>query len=290
METPRTLRSRYEFELDRLISRIEAGGDWPAVGSDDNALLKRAMRKDPSDRKEWAVTRIAACRPDKVPRSREEGRARLEARVAKIEQGGAWPPLGSPMAVKLADYLSPKSPRFRKDICDRIGHLRPEKPAKRATRAQVAALVEEVVGKIERTGIFPRATSPGGRVVRAWIKPSDERFRPSVWQRLEACVPQVLDTKALEAERARIEAAVASIEAGGSWPPRRSAQGALIARALDVGGFFYREDLVARLKASAPHEFELAMRRRKGSAGSQTKKRGGHKDRPQTPDRSERVA
>lgn len=262
-ETPTVLRSNYERQLDRLLKAIEAGGSWPPSGSADDALLKRAMRPNPVDRKEWVVARVARCRPDKLVRSRADRERRIEAHIAAIEAGGAWPERGSGDAEALADYITPGHRNFRQDVYDRIGDKRRPRSAQRASRAEVDQACRRILADIERTGLVPRATDPDGRQLRSWLRPSDLRFRSEVWKRLEQHHPQLLDQSALHAERERIESVVAEIEAGEPWPPRRSPEGVRLARVLEPAGFFHDPELVRRLTAVAPSEVAAMLKARK---------------------------
>lgn len=273
METPKVLRNGYERELDRLLKVIEAGGDWPPAGSEANALLRRAMRPSKSDRKDWVIERVRHCRPDKLARSRSDRASRIEAHVASIEAGGEWPGKGSAEAVALASYITPGHRLFRQDIYDRIGNIPRPKPSRRASAAEIEATIETIVSQVERTGILPRATESEGRMLRSWIRPSDTRFRPQVWQRLADSHPTVLDYAALAAERAHIAAAVAAVVAGTPWPARQSVMGARLARAIDPGGFFYSRELVAQLEMAAPQDL-ARMRQMRGRGGSVAKKKG----------------
>lgn len=274
METPVVLTSHYERELDRLLRLIEAGGAWPAAGSDENALLRRAMRPNKIDRKDWVVARVARCRPDKLVRSRADRTARIERYISDIEKGGNWPPPGSADRVALVQYVTPGSRLFRQEVFDRIGKLAPGPSPRRATAAEIEATVEAIVSRVEQTGIVPRATDPEGRLLRSWLRPSDPSFKPAVWLRLESSQPGLLDRAALAEEKAKIAATVDAVVSGGPWPSRRSVPGMHLARVLDADGFFHSSDLVARLEAAAPNEVGLA-RKMRGRGGDVGKKKGG---------------
>lgn len=260
MASPFNPASRYERELDRLITAIEAGGEWPPVDSEEHALLKRAMRRNPVDRKQWAVDRIAKCRPDKVTERREDLAQLIEQLVCSIEAGGHWPDAGTRERVLLLEMVNPKHRRFRKEIFDRIGARKPS-GAPRRSAAETARLEAKILDELEATRIWPRASTLEGRLLRNWLRPEGTSFRRSAWERVLAIMPDRLDHQGFADIKREISALVDAIERGEPWPARRSAAGFTLARALDRHGAFFDQANWDRLQLAAPEAMARALAR-----------------------------
>lgn len=261
--TPATLQGRYDRAVDLAVRRLEATGEWPKSDTMDHRILTRAMRKEgSSDRREWAIRRIEAVRPEKVRRDRDAAARDAAAALASIKAGWSAPPPWSregralQRRLRVEDAGAGECTEGLRDAIYQTGA--------RAVANDVAGAMVQLVGEIERTGRMPGWYAPGGRELRAWLRPTDRRFRPAVWRRIEACAPNLLDHQMLERAQGQAEDLVQALEAGAAWPARSSPAGDILYRVLNPDGLIATPAQLARLKLVRADEVRVALSKKKG--------------------------